>query len=351
MSLKRIALFCIILIILFAAVFVGWVYRDLNSANAHEKSAEYIEIPRGSTPSEIISKLESQGVIRRSWTILLYLRLSGRSAKLKAGEYKFASPITPLAVISQLEKGEEKLNRMTIIEGWSRWEIADEMLKMPQFKLKNREEVFAFMDDTSLIRDLDPQAKNLEGYIYPDTYSFPEDFTVQQFIAMTVNRFRKEWKPEWIEQARSLNKTPREIVTIASLIETEAKLLEERPLVSSVIYNRLRINMKLGIDSAIIYAAKLAGKWKNDGKVYMSDINRDSPYNTRLYAGLPPGPIAASSAISLKAALFPAQTDYLYYVRNPARNDGAHNFYNNAADFEKGVKALRDWERQRDAKK
>jgi UPF0755 protein len=351
MTIKRILLVFFILIFLLSVGFVVFFYKDLNTANTHQMSAEYIQIQRGSSPAEIISKLESQGVIKRSWTTLLYLRLSGRSAKLKAGDYKFASPITPLAVISQLEKGEEKLNRMTIIEGWTRWEIADEMLKMQQFKLKNREEVFALMDDTSLIRDIDTQAKNLEGYIYPDTYSFPEDFTAQQFIAMTVGRFRKEWKTEWIEQARSLNKTPREIVTIASLIETEAKLNEERPIVSSVIYNRLRINMKLGIDSAIIYASKLAGKWKNDGKVYMSDINRDSPYNTRLYAGLPPGPIASSSANSLKAALFPAQTDYLYYVRNPDRNDGAHNFYNNAADFEKGVKALRDWERQRDAKK
>jgi UPF0755 protein len=138
-------------------------------------------------------------------------------------------------------------------------------------------------------------------------------------------------------------------VTIASLIETEAKLKEERAVVASVIYNRLRQGIALGIDSSVIYASKLAGKWKNDGKVYKSDIDRRSPYNTRLQTGLPPGPIASPSAASLEAALYPATTDFLYYVRDPARDDGAHNFYANEADFQRGVQALRNWERERNA--
>ena len=107
--------------------------------------------------------------------------------------------------------------------------------------------------------------------------------------------------------------------------------------------------MALGIDSSVIYASKLAGKWKNDGKVYKSDLERQSPYNTRLQPGLPPGPIASPSLNSIEAALNPAETEFLYYVREPSRNDGAHNFYNNAADFERGVQALRNWERDRDS--
>jgi UPF0755 protein len=134
------------------------------------------------------------------------------------------------------------------------------------------------------------------------------------------------------------------------LIETEAKLPEERPVIASVVYNRLKKSMALGIDSSIIYASKLAGKWKNDGKVYKSDLERQSPYNTRLNVGLPPGPIASPSLSSLQAALNPAQTDYLYYVREPSRDDGAHNFYNNSTDFERGVQALRNWERERAAR-
>jgi len=166
---------------------------------------------------------------------------------------------------------------------------------------------------------------------------------------MVVKRFRKEWKPESSQQASKVGMTPREIVTTASLIETEAKLSEDRPLIASVIYNRLKIRMALAVDSSVIYASKLEGKWRNDGKVYKSDVERRSPYNTRLHAGLPPGPVASPGKSSLDAALNPAQSDYLYYVREPSRNDGAHNFYNNERDFGNGVRALRNWEQQRDA--
>ena len=166
-----------------------------------------------------------------------------------------------------------------------------------------------------------------------------------------VKRFRQTWTPERAEKARALNMTPRQIVIVASLIETEAKLKDERPLIASVIYNRLKKNIALGVDSTIIYASKLAGKWRNDGKVYLSDVNRRSPYNTRIYVGLPPGPVANPGDSSIDAALNPAQTDYLYYVRDPSRNDGAHHFYNNDADFQRGVRALREWERTRDAQK
>jgi UPF0755 protein len=199
-----------------------------------------------------------------------------------------------------------------------------------------------------MVRDLDPTAKNLEGYLFPDTYEFSPDTTPAELIEMMVKRFRDIWKPDWTDRAHSLNKTPREIVTTASIIETEAKLAEERPLVASVIYNRLEKNIPLAVDSSVIYASKLEGKWRNDGKVYRSDIERRSPYNTRLFSGLPPGPVASPGQSSLKAALNPATSDYLYYVRNPDRDDGAHNFYNNGSDFEVGVQALRDWERKRD---
>ena len=120
---------------------------------------------------------------------------------------------------------------------------------------------------------------------------------------------------------------------------------------SSVRSPALKKNIALGVDSTIIYASKLAGKWRNDGKVYLSDVNRRSPYNTRIYVGLPPGPVANSGDSSIDAALNPADTDYLYYVRDPNRNDGAHHFYNNDADFQRGVRALREWERNRDAQK
>lgn len=327
-----------------------WTYRELHAPIAHHKAGEYIEIPRGLSPSQIVSKLASEGIIRHEWPLLAYIKWTGAGARLKAGEYRFPSPISPLGALKKLEEGEQRLSRFTVIEGWSRWEIAAAMARVSELNLESPEVAFALMSDTSAIRDLDPEATNLEGYLYPDTYNFPPDSTPASMIAAMIKRFRQQWKPEWTAMARELKMSPRQIITVASLIETESKLKDERPVVASVIYNRLRKNMPLGVDSSIIYASKLAGKWKNDGKVYKSDIDRDSPYNTRLHTGLPPGPIASPSLSSLEAALNPAHTDFLYYVREPARNDGAHNFYNNSTDFERGVQALREWERERDAR-
>ena len=219
---------------------------------------------------------------------------------------------------------------------------------MPELHISTEAQALELMDNVSLIHDLDPTAKNLEGYLYPDTYEFAPETPAPKLVEMMVRQFLNVWRPEWSDTARQGNLSPRQVVTVASLIETEAKLSDERPVVASVIYNRLQRDIPLAVDSAVIYASKLAGKWRYDGKVYKSDIERRSPYNTRIYAGLPPGPVASPGASSLNAALNPATTEYLYYVRNPARDDGAHNFYTSSAEFEKGVQALRTWERERD---
>jgi UPF0755 protein len=280
---------------------------------------------------------------------MLYLKSTGAGSTLRAGEYDFPSPISPLNALARIQRGQRRLDRLTVIEGWTRWDIARAMVKIPEMRLSNEGEALKLMSDVSLIRDLDPAAKNLEGYLYPDTYEFSPETTPAELIEMMIKRFRAVWRPEWSEKARSLNLSPREVVTVASLIETEAKLADERPLVASVIYNRLQRSIPLAVDSSVIYASKLEGKWKNDGKVYKSDVERRSPYNTRLHTGLPPGPIASPGESSLLAAVNPAETDYLYYVRDPARDDGAHNFYANSSGFEAGVQALRKWERERDS--
>ena len=347
---KRIILLIIVVGLLAVAGLSAWTYSNLHKPITHSKTGQYIEIPKGTSPSAIINKLASEGVIQHEWPLKLYLKLTGKGATLKAGEYDFPSPISPIAVISKLQQGQRRLNRLTIIEGWTRWDIARAMARVPEFKLDNDSQALELMNNVSLISDLDPVAKNLEGYLFPDTYEFPPETTPADLIEMMVKRFRNVWKPDWTERARSVGFTPREIVTTASIIETEAKLADERPIVASVIYNRLKKDIPLAVDSSVIYASKLEGKWRYDGKVYLSDIQRRSPYNTRLYAGLPPGPVASPGESSLTAALNPVTSDYLYYVRNPDRDDGAHNFYSNGAEFETGVQALRKWERDRDAK-
>jgi UPF0755 protein len=347
---KRLIILIILVGLLAAAGFGAWTYRDLHTPITHTKTGQYIEIPKGTSPGAIVSKLVAEGIIKHEWPLKFYLKSTGKGATLKAGEYDFPSPISPLGVLARLQQGERRLNRLTIIEGWTRWDIARAMMQVPEFKIGSEAQALELMNNVSLISDLDPEAKNLEGYLFPDTYEFSPETTAPELIEMMVKRFRNVWKPDWSDRARSLNFTTRQIVTTASIIETEAKLDEERPIVASVIYNRLKKDIPLAVDSSVIYASKLEGKWRYDGKVYLSDIQRRSPYNTRLYAGLPPGPVASPGESSLKAALNPVTSDYLYYVRNPDRNDGAHNFYSNGAEFETGVQALRKWERERDAR-
>lgn len=341
---RRILLTILLLLIAAPTAFGIWLYLEMRAPVSHAMANEYLEIPKRSTPESIANKLVTEGIIRRKWPFLLYLKLTGSAKLIKAGEYRFPSPITPLGVLKKLEEGEQRLSRFTVIEGWTRWDIAEALAHIPELGLRDKDEALRLMDDTSAIRDLDPDARDLEGYLFPATYSYPPDTKAAAVIAGMLKRFRQEWTPERAERARALGMSPRDIVIIASLIESEAKLKEDRARVASVIYNRLKKNMALGIDSTIIYASKLAGKWRDDGKVYLSDVNRRSSYNTRIFSGLPPGPVGNPGESSLDAALNPAETDYLYYVRDPARDDGAHNFYNNSADFERGVRALREWE-------
>ena len=281
-NLKRILLIVLVLLVSAVVVTSIWAYQQLRTPVAHGKQGQYIEIPRGSSPPSVINKLANEGIIKSKWPLMLYLKVTGSGSQLRAGEYDFPSPISPLAVVAKLRHGEQRLSRITIVEGWTRWDIANAMVRLPELGLTDSRDALALMDNVSLISDLDPLAKNLEGYLFPDTYEFPPNTKPEALIEFMVKRFRKEWKPEWSVQAANLKHTPREIVTIASLVETEAKLREERPIISSVIYNRLNRNMALGVDSTIVYASKLEGRWRNDGKVYKSDVERRSPYNTRI---------------------------------------------------------------------
>jgi len=345
---KRLLALVILVLVIAVAGAAFWIYKDLRTPVHHTKTGQYIEIPRGSAPATVVRKLVNEGIIKHEWPAIVYLKLTGNGSRFRAGEYDFPSPVSPISVFAKLQQGEQRLIRLTVVEGWNRWDIANAMAKIPELKLADADSALKLMNDASSVTDLDPQANNLEGYLYPATYEFPPNTSPTELINLMVKRFREVWKAGWSEKGPDIRMSPRMIVTAASLIETEAKLETERPLIASVIYNRLKLGMPLGIDSSVIYASKLEGKWRNDGKVYKSDIERRSPYNTRLHIGLPPGPIASPGESSLKVALSPAQTDFLYYVREPSRNDGAHNFYANERDFGSGVQALRGWEQQRD---
>lgn len=345
------ALFTLIfLVLLGAGGLFYWMNNVMFTKIAHGKSNQYIQIPKGSTPNEIVDKLAAEGIINNAFVVKNYIRFFGDGSKIKAGEYQFDSPISPILVLQELEKGEERTSKLTIPEGFTRFDIAKRLAeKFPQTPPMDDKAVLALMDDTSLIKDIDPTAKNLEGFMYPSTYSFPKDVKMQDVIKKMVEQFKKIWTADRFLKAQQMGKSAHEIITIASLIETESKFDGERQIVASVIYNRLNKGIALGIDQTAVYIAKMEGRW--DGTINKSDLESNSPYNTRKFSGLPPGPISSISESSIEAALNPKQTDYIFYVLNVEKNDGSHNFYSSAAEFEKGKAAYQVWLEQQRAKK
>lgn len=338
---KLIFILLALLVITFAG-FSFWLFNSLNSKHTHSKADEYIKIEKGTPPRQILSQLASQGIIARDFPVFLYIRTLGDASKLQAGDYQFPSPISALEVLRELEKGETLTTKLTIPEGFTRFDIAKRIVEnFPQNPPANDKAILALMDDTSLINDLAPDAKNLEGYMYPSTYSFPRQTDAKDIIRAMVEQFKKSWKPEWTESARSRPLSPHEIVTKASLIETETSVESERPIVAGVINNRLSKGIPLGIDQTNVYIAKMMNRW--DGTIHKSDLEVNSPYNTRKFAGLPPGPISSVTASSINAALNPAKHDYIFYVLNVGVNDGSHHFYASAADFERGKAEYQRW--------
>jgi UPF0755 protein len=360
---KLLIIFVIIAIAAIAAAATGayWLQTSMAAPRLHSKAESYIVIEKGSTPGQIVAKLTAEGILESSTPTLIYLKTLGNPSALKAGEYRFPSPITPFQALALLEKGEERSTRLVIPEGFTRFDIAKRVAEIwmnsggkvntgPEGAKGAETVVLELMNDTHLISDLSPEARNLEGYMYPSTYDIQPDLAPGVMIKIMVQQFLKVWKPEWTEKARAMGRTPHEIVTIASLIETESAVPVERPIVASVIYNRLNKRIALGIDQTAVYIAKMEGRW--DGTIHRSDLDSTSPYNTRKYAGLPPGPISSVSENAIEAALNPATTDYIFYVRNVQLNDGSHWFYSSAAEFERGKAEYQRWlEKERQEKR
>lgn len=334
--------FLSVLVILAIIVFSYWIYRSLTTAHLHNKNNQYIQIPPGSSPGQILVKLASEGILSSPTPLKIYLKITGTGNEIQAGEYLFDSPITPLEVLRELNNGRLRTVKLTIPEGFTRFDIAKRIAEQfPQNKPTGENAALNLMEDISLIKDIAPEAKNLEGYMYPNTYNFPRSVTTGTIIKTMVVEFKKVWKPEYSDRAFKLKMTPHQIITIASLIETESRLNGERPIVASVIYNRLNKEMPLGIDQTAVYIAKMENRW--DGIINKSDLESNSPYNTRKVVGLPPGPISSVSESSIKAALYPAITNYIYYVLNVEKNDRSHRFYSTAAEFERGKAAYQAW--------
>jgi UPF0755 protein len=311
----------------------------------YEGTEQFVTIPPGAGAADIRTQLLDARVVRDEFTLQAALRWTGNARALKAGEYRFDRPMTAVEVVDKLAKGDIYTRRLTFPEGLT---IA-EMAKIYEAREFGAAKDFAeAARNASLIRDVDPEAMDLEGYLFPETYSMPRGLKADRLVAMMVDRFKATYTDALREQARAQNLSTRQVVTLASLVEKETGKGEERPLVAAVYRNRMRIGMGMQADPTVVYALQKAGRY--DGNIRREDLAFDSPYNTYRYRGLPPGPIAAPGRASLEAALNPATADYLYFV---SRNDGSHVF---AATLDEHNANVREFQvlyfrRQREAAK
>jgi UPF0755 protein len=309
----------VLFLIVIAGVGAVVMYRRVNQPyRGYAGTEQFVDIPAGSGSSSIGDRLVAGGVIRDRATYRLALWLSGEGRHLKAGEYRFDRALTPFEVIDKLGRGDVYVIHLTLPEGLT---IA-EMAKL--FESHGLGPASAFVEaakNAALVGDLDPAAKDLEGYLFPETYALPRKTDADKLIRMMVTRFEHVFTPELRQAAASRNLSVRQAVTLASIVEKETARAEERPLVAAVFVNRLALRMPLQTDPTVIYALQRAGTYT--GNLRREDLAVDSPYNTYRYPGLPPGPIASPGRASLDAAVHPADADFLYFV---SRNDGSHEF-------------------------
>jgi UPF0755 protein len=320
-----------VVLALIAAVGAGvTVYkRTTEPYKGYEAAEQFVSIEPGSGTRAIGARLIGSGVIRNDVTWRAALWRTGLARSLQAGEYRFDRPMTPLGVIEKIGRGDIYSRRITFPEGLSIREMA-RIFEQQQFG-----PAASFVEatrDVTPIQGLDPAARDLEGYLFPETYSLTRGTTATRLVHLMVTRFKDLFTAAMQQAAEARGLTVRQAVTLASLVEKETALASERPVVAAVYLNRVRIGMALQCDPTVIYALQLAGRY--DGNLRREDLSLDSPYNTYRYPGLPPGPIASPGLASLQAVAAPADVDYLYFV---SRNDGSHVFARTLAEHNANV--------------
>src|SRR5882724_1089487 len=331
---KRLFTFLAIFIIAIAAI-IGWFVYELHSPHSRPNTEATVIIPRGSGTGTIIDKLHEADIISSRIPMLVWVKL-GSGKRLKAGEYRFPSPITPMEAIERMERGEIVQYHVTIPEGYNRFDVANTLAKTGKADVATFESLTA---DPSSISDIDPQARDLEGYLFPDTYTYTYETIPQDFIKLMTDRFKSVFTETWRQRAGEIGSI-HDVVTMGSIIEKEAKNPDERTVIASVFYNRIKKNMLLETDPTFIYAAILAGDYNgnvNDPR----HRRRNSPYNTYLHPGLPPGPISSPGRKSLEAALYPADTNFYYFVATGV--DGSHHF---SRSIDEHNRAVADYRKQ-----
>jgi UPF0755 protein len=319
------ALACLIAV--FLALQSFWIFT---AAPAVQAGPRVVEIPPHQGLTGVAGRLDEAGVIRSPLGFMLLALTRGTARGLKAGEYEIPQGSNTLAVLSLLEGGRVRQHPVLFREGGTLTELA-RILETE--RLTRSDDVHRVARDPVFLKTLDIQAETLEGYLYPDTYQFVKGMTTEEILARMVARMRDQISPELLERARAREFTVHQVLTLASIIEKEAVIRGEMPLISAVFWNRLKIDMPLQADPTVQFAV---GK---DGKALTrADLQVESPYNTYRRQGLPPGPIGAPSRAAIEAAVKPAAVNYLYFV---SVDDRRHHFSANLAEHNAAVAQYR----------
>lgn len=305
---------------------VGLGFQAINSPAGEPAQHQVIEILPGASFQKVARLLQKENLITHDWFFTSLARLTGQDKKIIPGEYEFHAGMRPTEILSRMVDGRVYYHSVTIPEGYTIAQIAD---LLDTKTLTDRTEFLRLTRDAELIRSFELNVPTLEGYLFPDTYFFTRPSRPEDIIRTLVHRFQEAFSPELQTRAAELDMTIQEVLTLASVIEKETGLAQERPLVSGVFHNRLRRNIPLQSDPTVIYALE-----SFDGDLRKRDLVISSPYNTYRVRGLPPGPIANPGEASIRAALFPTPTDFVYFV---SRNDGSHKFSSTLAEHNQAV--------------
>jgi len=319
-----------VLLVVLAAVslLLFWRYETRRPLLAPGAPSHVLDVPAGATADSVGRELWALGDVSHPLVFRALVRLRGAEGRLRAGRYPIEPGLNLEQLVERLRRGVAERHDVTIPEG----KPIEDVASLVAAAGVSRAAFLAAAADPTPIRDLDPEAPDLEGYLFPDTYDVPQgEDAARALVARMVQRFRAVVVPERARIAES-GLTLRQVVTLASIVELETARDEERSRIAAVFLNRLRRGMRLQTDPTVIFALRQAGRW--DGNIRKKDLELDSPYNTYRFAGLPPGPIASPGRASILAVLAPAPVKDLYFV---SRNDGTHEFSETLSEHERAV--------------
>jgi UPF0755 protein len=326
---KLILLFCgLLFFFMTASFYAAWdVTRYAYAPGRPDAAVQTVVVAPGEGFSATSRRLAEAGIIEKPRHFTIFARINGYDKQIKAGEYELSAGLSPARILERLISGKVVLHRLTIPEGYTYRQIAG---LVASAGFASEAAFIGAAEDVALTGELGVAGATFEGYLFPDTYSFPRGTTAREMIIAMANRFKSVFTPEWQGRAAELKMSLHEVTTLASIIEKETGAFAERPLISSVLHNRLKKGMRLETDPTVIY-----GIPDFNGNLTREHLHAETPYNTYRINGLPPGPIANPGKEALHAALYPAETDYLFFV---SKNDGTHQFSTHMAAHNEAVR-------------